>query len=251
MGLRRLLSFMIGARSKRPVRPAAEAVHRSPDAVETEPDLPTWFGSNISWFAIRAEDGLAVAKVFGAVDLQRANWRSGIEAAHRYYSPDMGTFPVFISPPIDGWTLVVGKSFPGPDKPETKEGQEFRRRFRELASHFDDVQFFGSSRVLPHYTWARARAGTTERVFSFIDGPTLVSEGEQTPEEIRLGFFDLRSLDDDGTTSEGHEINGEVRYFGEEEVLDLAGAWSINPMQLNTRDWPAGVGYIASLLHLQ
>jgi hypothetical protein len=194
---------------------------------------------------------LAVAKVFGAVDLQPANWRSGIEAARQYRSPDEGTFPVFISPPINGWTLVVGKSFPGPAEPETEDGREFRRRLRELASHFDDVQFFGSSRVVAYYAWARARAGTIERIFYFVDGPTLVSEGEQTPEEIRLGFFDLRSLDDDGMTSDDHEIKGRVRNFGEEEVLDLAGAWSINPMRLNPVDQPAGVGFIASLPHLR
>jgi hypothetical protein len=61
---------------------------------------------------------------------------------------------------------------------------------------FDDVQFFGSYRVVGFVAWARALQGRPVRVFAYADGDGEVRAniGEQTPEEAKLRIATLSGL---------------------------------------------------------
>ena len=61
---------------------------------------------------------------------------------------------------------------------------------------FDDVQFFGSHRVVDFVAWARAVKGKPTQIFAWSgsDGAVLANIGEQTPEEAKLGFSNLSGL---------------------------------------------------------
>jgi hypothetical protein len=138
---------------------------------------------------------------------------------------------------------------------------------------FDDVQFFGSYRVVGFVAWARALQGKSVRVFAFADTDVLANVGEQTPEETKLGFPNLNGLspsdagdyifkmaeeqgaEEDALVASGlsrREALARVRQYrraipGETDVIDLAALWSIDPTKLLNEDQPLGLGLAARL----
>src|SRR5262249_43189589 len=155
------------------------------------------FGYKVSWFAVRASDSAAVVDALEFGVATPANWRSGLSAAGRRDDPS-----VFVSPPVAGWVLVVGFSLPYPvaatqslPVADTQALREIGRKLdvllARLAKRFDEVQFFGSYRVVDFVAWARAQNGKPTRVFSFADGEVFANAGEQTSEEASLNFANL------------------------------------------------------------
>jgi hypothetical protein len=138
---------------------------------------------------------------------------------------------------------------------------------------FDDVQFFGSYRVVDFTAWARAVNGRPARIFAYADGEVSANVGEQTPEEASLRFANLTGLsppvardkilkmaeeqeaEEDALVASGfsrQEAQARVRengraFPGEEQVVELAAMWSIDPRQLSNQEHLRGVGLVARL----
>jgi hypothetical protein len=241
------------------------------------PDAPESFGFKVSWFAVRAADP---ASVLDALELEQAapaNWASGIAAA--YGDPQSSDSWVFVSPPIGGWVLVVGSSLPYPATIEgvhNDNGKKFDMMFCRLMQRFEDVQFFGSHRVVDFVTWARALNGKPIRIFGWCgsDGTVLANAGEQTPEEAKLGFVNLTGLSPSDAVDKifaiaeeedieenrlvagglsPREARTKIRqsrrspFIGEIDVVDLAALWSIDPSRLEDQDHPLGLGLAVRL----
>ena len=221
---------------------------------------PVCFGYKTNWFAVKTGDGATVAALVGLRDAKPASWRDGLEQVHAE------TGAVFVSPPYKEWIFVVGHHLPYPvdaDRNDRtgdhlKKGAEFRRLFDALAQHFGDVQFFGTNHVADFSAWAKAEDGKTVRAFCFAGslGEIYANGGQQTAEEARLGLIDpgLRSpaeacdylFDVEG---QEHDVEGDAEVEphalpGEEDVVNLAGLWSINPLDLSE---PAGEGFLGVL----
>jgi len=138
---------------------------------------------------------------------------------------------------------------------------------------FDDVQFFGSHRVVGFVAWARALNGKPIRVFSYAD-EIMANVGEQTPEEAKLGFANLGGLSLSDALDEMFRIADEqhseqetlvasgvpqrearTRVLqnrrdaipDETDVVDLAALWSIDPSRLSDQDHPVGLGLATRL----
>jgi hypothetical protein len=181
---------------------------------------------------------------------------------------------VFASPSVSGWVLVAGPSLPYPTN-ETQHdiGKRFDVLFSRLMKRFDDVQFFGSHRVIGFVTWARALNGKPIRVFSYAD-EIMANVGEQTPEEAKLGFANLGGLslsdaldevfriaDEQHSEQEALVASGLPRreararvlqnrrdaIRGETDVVDLTALWSIDASRLSDQDHPVGLGLAARL----
>lgn len=119
------------------------------------PDEPGPFGYKVSWFAVKATDPAAVLNALEIGQATPANWATGLAAA----CPDaVGDERwVFVSPPVGSWVLVVGTFLPYPTTETHHDiGARFDLLFSRLMKRFDDVQFFGSHRVVGFVTWARA-----------------------------------------------------------------------------------------------
>jgi hypothetical protein len=141
---------------------------------------------------------------------------------------------------------------------------------------FDDVQFFGSYRVVDFVAWARARKGKPVRIFSWSgsEGTVLANAGEQTPEEAKLGFPDLSGLSPSDAGDRIFELaeqqnaeesaliasglsgreararlrqNGPHAFVDETDVVKLAGLWSIDPTLLSSEDHPPSLGLVVRL----
>jgi len=146
-------------------------------------------------------------------------------------------------------------------------GEKFDALFSRLTTRFDDVQFYGSHRVVDFVAWARAVNGKPLRMFAYAGGGdgVLANVGEQTPEEAKLRFADLTGLSLTDALDEMSRIadeqraeqdalvasglsrreaiarvrqNGPKSYPNETDVLELAGLWGIDPMELSEQDHP-------------
>lgn len=240
------------------------------------PDLPDIFGYKIAWLALKAPDPASVVDALELQDATPANWASGLAAVHDRESPPASLPWLFVSPAVSGWVLVVGSSLPYPTEIDRNRsaGQKFELLLSRCMKRFADVQYFASHRVIDFYAWARALDGRPIRIFCYGGGEVAMNFGDQTPEEANLGFHDLSGLSgreavdrlfalaaeqDDAEERliqsglSRREARAKVRKNGrdplldEEDVLDLAGQWSINPMELANDDHPPGLGLAARL----
>lgn len=245
-----------------------------PDFVRT-PDPPEGFGFKTSWFAVRAFEPAPVLDALEFGEGIPANWSSGLAAT--YGRPQDSEAWMFLSPPIGGWVLVVSSSLPYPTNETHHDiGKKFDLLFSRLMSRFEDVQFFGSHRVVEFAAWARALRGKPLRIFAWTgsEGTVLVNTGEQTAEEAKLGFTDLSGL---SPSDAGEKIfaiadeqqdaldalvasglsrrdararvaqNGRSAFPRETDVVDLAGLWSINPLEIQDQDDPSALGLAVRL----
>jgi len=248
------------------------------------PDKPQSFGYKILWFAVRASDPASVLDALECGPGTQANWAAGLSAAYDYRT-NYANKLVFVSPPVDGWVFVIGGTLPQPfalnaplPKAHHDIGRKFDVLFSRLMKKFDDVQYFGSHRIVSLAAWARALKGKPARIFAFAstftDSDVCANVGDQTPEEAKLKFPNLTGLSPIDATHRiskvTQELEAELRallargvspadakarvrqkgrllFPGEEEVFDLAGLWSIDPTKLSEQDHPPGLGLAAPL----
>jgi len=260
--------------------PALAQLGTAMPSFDRTPDKPQSFGYKVLWFAVRASDPASVLDALEFGPGTQANWASGLSAAYDY-----GTEWAFVSPPVDGWVFVVGGSLPQPfalNPPLFKGQHEIGRRFDVLLSRlmkkFDDVQYFGTHRVVSLGAWARALNGKPVRIFAFACGGTAECQvyanvGDQTSEEAQLKFANLTGLSPSDARDRILKISQEedaeemalvarglsppeararVRknsraYPDEQEVFDLAALWSIDPTKLSVQDHPPGLGLATPL----
>jgi hypothetical protein len=232
------------------------------------PGRPESFAYKVNWFAVKASDPASVLDALEFGEATPANWASGLAAV---YGDDAW---VFASPSVSGWVLVVGSWLPYPTNETHHDiGKRFDVLFSRLMKRFDDVQYFGSQRVVGFVAWARALNGKPIRVFSYAD-EIMANVGEQTPEEAKLGFANLGGLslsdaldemfriaDEQHSELEALVTSGLPRREArarvlqnrrdaipdETDVVDLAALWSIDPSRLSDQDHPVGLGLAARL----
>lgn len=201
-------------------RAMTEKRNLPPLEISAEPDEPVSFGYKTCWLAIRSDDPQAVIEAIGLRDVQRANWDSGTTAAYRHDEKW-----AFVTPVIDGWVLVVDSTLPSPERKDRANDQ----LLTNLSTKFAEVQFFGNHRVSDYAAWARYRNGTCLRSYSFVS-ETLHSRGEPTAEEKALDIPAPPVGDTEGDIPD------------EDVVMQLAGAWSIDPSELEEKAANLGPG---------
>ena len=189
---------------------------------EPQPDSPVPFGYKTSWLAVRSIDAAAIAAALGFADPDRTPWAQGIKAAYE------GS--VFVTPPIDGWTLVVGDAV-APLVEQAHGG--WRANLIELSERFGEVQMFTTHRGSELHGWAMARSGTVARAYCYVgeSGEVRYDEGSQTAAEQELGFDfgdpDSAAAEDDSYWEREDLVPDEG------SVMALAGKWSVAPIELS------------------
>jgi hypothetical protein len=90
---------------------------------------------------------------------------------------------VFVSQPVDGWTLVVGGGLPD----ATMDADRLYRFLMELSLEVGEVQYFSLDRVLGFHGWARIKDGRVMRAYAWA-GQAVWNEGRMTLDERLLGL---------------------------------------------------------------
>jgi hypothetical protein len=194
------------------------------------------FGYKTAWFAFRTPETEVVLRALRLSSPVPAKAQAAIDAAYAHGSPELSG-KAFVTPPLSGWTLVMSTGF---FDVADAEPAHFLAKVAKLSAEAGaEVQFFATHRVVEAHTWARAVDGQLVRAYSYVgeSGEKKVEIGDPTPEEVALNlmFFDPASPD---AGAEGYWLREDLRYPDEEDVMRVAGRWSVNPSALT--DIPDG-----------
>jgi hypothetical protein len=188
------------------------------------PDDPQGFGFKNTWWALASTDTNAVVAAIRLQNPQPANWQTGIKYAYEH--------SVFVTPPIDDWTLIAGLYLPPMDHKTARN--EVIPPLIELSQSFRAALVFATHRVVGYHVWAKAVEGSLIRGYGYIgeSGETFWDEGPMTTEERELGFafFDERSPE---AQDQSYWERDDLDYPDEMNVMDLARKWSVSPYDLD------------------
>jgi hypothetical protein len=168
------------------------------------------FGGKQAWLAVRALDAGAVIEALDLRDLGEVPWRQGLDLAH--FTDDR----VVVTPPLTGarderWVLVAGRLLMQPPDLVTLSAR--------LGT---EVQYFATDRVTEMHRWQRAAKGELVRAFGYVGRTGEVTSwfGDPDPAERDAGLPGV--LDEETTV-----------LVSENDVLRVAGAWSVDPSTLS------------------
>ena len=178
------------------------------------------FGGKQAWLAVRVDAGRtgsaeSVLAALGLRDLGEVPWRDGIDLAH------LTDDRVAVTPPLPGardtsWVLATGRWLLRPDISVDVVALS--------ATLGTEVQFFATHRVTELHRWQRAAGGEPIRAFGYVGqtGEVTSWHGDPDPAERAAG---LPAALDEHTTV----------LVGENDVLKVADAWSVDPTALTGR----------------
>lgn len=204
---------------------------RKDASVQKLPDIPATSPENASpfhhlalkrpncWLAIKNRNLLAVQSALALHNPKPCSLLEGLagEAEQK----------LFVSPPVSGWTLVIGSALPDP----TEDVDACFRFLLEVSRKLGHVQYFFANPMLNHHGWAQAESGQILRGYAWA-GKTLWTQGLMTPAECDLS---MRCFD--------YADSADVLQFGSsdpasnnaEKVHLLAARWSVDPEDLDER----------------
>lgn len=213
------------------------ATSRTP--YDCTPDTPCAFGRSMAWLAIRTRDTARVLDVMGIGELQPSNWRCGIGAV---YDAAENETKIYVSPPINGWTFIVGLALPQP------LGGAFADTatpfLLELGKQFIEVQYYLACPAIDYYAWARIVDGKLVRAFAVGDEGVIWNKGRPGKDEKTLGLqlFELR-----GVSGRRGDAGGALHLHPtEEHVIRLAARWSLDPTKLESLTVAPALGVVGS-----
>ncbi len=198
---------------------------------------PLLFGKDSSWLAISGSDTDRALVALDVVVVSRATWKKGLAAAHED--------SIFVTPPVKGWIFAVSTLIPGPgvvpgdEDTMTPTISMVSQRLQTI------VQCFHTDRAIERHAWAWAASGKVKRSYAYCghSGTTLVNLGAPSTEELELGF---RFFDENSAESKiaGYWERQDLRYPCEQDVLELAGRWSLDPRSLEGMAGPTELGWL-------
>ena len=193
--------------------------------------IPNSLNSPEQWLAIRSGNVAAIQETLGLSNPQRCTWKDGFAIS--------GVERLFISPPVNGWILVVGPALPAPE-----EDVDFCFHFiSHISKRLGHVQFFSLNNALNHHCWVRAHTGRIERAYAWC-GETQWNQGLVTPEESVIGMechkygISIEDLDSKQITRLSNNTAN---------IPQLAARWSINPDALSPEIFTKSSGITGEL----
>jgi hypothetical protein len=176
------------------------------------------FGGKIAWLAVPASDTATVVralKLTNATEME--DFYSGLQTAEREWDH------VLLTPPIDGWVLIIGwwtAGWRNQNEHFDLVNQRLLDTVKEISLTMGECQTFGCHRVNGYANWTWAKQGNLLRAFHYAANTGLLANiGDHTSVEEE---FDWASL---GTG-----------WFPEaEEVCLVAESWSVDPSLLSER----------------
>jgi hypothetical protein len=187
---------------------------------DERPDEPCNFGYGMGWLAIRTRDTSGVIERLGLSNVIPANWDNGLGTV---YSEEVGADQLFVSPPVNGWTFVVGLALPQP------MGKGFADKTIPLLLDLG-VQYYLAYPEFDYFAWARIIDGKLVRAYAITDEGVTWNKGKQGREEKTLGIkhYEVRGV----RRRKGNAAGDLVLYPTEGHVLNIASKWSLDPSRL-------------------
>jgi hypothetical protein len=207
--------------------------HEKPENEPRSAYRPAAFDAPCRWSAIKTINSEAVQSVLGLHNPTPCSWSDGVSR--------LADHTLFISPPIQGWTLIIGHGLPDP----SEDVDECFRFVLKLSRALGHVQFFSANRAVNHHAWARADAGKIVRAYAWA-GEALWNQGKLTQAEKDL---DLHCFSYGESPAAAAISGGESHHANAEKVNFLAARWSIDPASIVESMLPARPGISGELIH--
>ena len=195
-----------------------------PEKPEGSPDGPIYrsFGYKTGWIAVRAGSMEDVALALGLREPVWMPWFDGIELSCTQEEVQEHFFAAIL-PPIDGWVLMASKEilydqFPGRVHDAVRDG--LHATMADLSERYGEAQLFATYRVSDAHAWGRWEKGELHRLVSEFNGE-VDQYGRPTPIEADI----LKPYDP--------EEDPDFIIINEEDVMTVAGDWSVNPADLD------------------
>jgi hypothetical protein len=171
------------------------------------------FGYNMGWFAVRNADIHKISAVLRLKGIQKKSWTEGIQTVYA----DHISATVFVTPALKGWTFIVGMWASGTG--EADSVRNIQNLIIDLSARFDEAHAYATCRAIEYHHWMMARKGHLTRAFAYLgeSGEVLANAGDPTGAERTCKWDQL----EEGLWSPN-----------EETVLEVAGAWSLNPIDI-------------------
>jgi hypothetical protein len=122
--------------------------------------------------------------------------------------------------------------------------RETEQIIARASQEFGEVQAFATYRVIDYHHWMLAQNGDPIRSFALSGGQVLTDSGEPTPVELSFGWYPLQVDEEDEGDEEESDEGGDGP--NEEDVMKVAGEWSINPQLLGPSTASTGRGVLAT-----
>ena len=177
------------------------------------------FGYKEMWFAVKGADIDTILSCCPELKYVREIcWKdASAERTEKWRSR------VMLSGPYDGWVFVIGNALW--DLSQVDEIVEAMGRIGERAQ---EVCCFASHRVSDGYGFAKAVQNKIVRLYFYGDGQLFGCMGERSDAEKKLALNYAEREED--------LFEEKFNWIGEEDVLNIAGEWSINLQMLLGRE---------------
>jgi len=169
------------------------------------------------WIAVHTPDAAGVFNALGLDHPQPGHWTQCTPGSGR----------MFVSVPVNGWTLVCGDGIPDPS-------DDVDRCFRflmNLSVALGHVQLFNASPILHDHAWARVESGRVIRAYAWAAGQTLWNQGAPTTAEQLLGLrcFGYGECTDPSDWRLRERVSENLV-----KIPLLAARWSLDPAELES-----------------
>ncbi len=252
--------------------PQDQAAWRRLTTIKRSTEIPEGMHLCGSWYAVPSTDQAAVLDAFGLGGPEPVTLRTGAGAwnhdSHAWYADRVHykCARVFVSPALDGWTLVFGDSsenthrIEDADVPERALPSVVRRRCADLSRRFGAAQWYGMSCGDGWTAWCIAEDGEVVRHYDAFDAEDGRAEddgdGPAHPAEAGCLLPHQRALPDDafdGVDLMDFEAFVARRQQVKEELgipdtcyaNDIAARLSVDPGALGAHTRIEGTGVLA------
>ena len=203
---------------------------------ETKVDQPESFGYKCVWIAVKNANTQQIIDILNLHETQACNWKNGIENAYQK--------GIFITPKINAWTLICGRSLPWGDTIESKI--KLQNLLNELSLPFGEAHFYATYRVSDYHGWMKSVQGEIVRAYAIIGLDTIYNEGIPTTFETHFNLVDSTSKA--YQEDENYLKREDLTYPDEDFIMLIADDWSIAPNTIEERtDIEEGLGVIGIL----
>lgn len=197
--------------------------------------IPFLFDRPTKWLAIKCGNIVKVQTALSLDNPTPCSWTDGFSKVNDR--------KLFITPPVQGWILVVGQGLPEP----AEDIDDLYHFLTKLARQLGSVQYFHANRVFNHHAWVRIENNQIYRAYAWA-GETLWNQGELTAAEKALELkccaYGDAPLPFPFSARESQSNNTD-------KVLQLAARWSFDPMAVNSHNLKASLGIVGDLSHFR
>ncbi len=162
------------------------------------------------WMLIRNRSPAAIQSALGLRHPKPCSWNEGIWGAEK----------LFVSRPVQDWTLVVGTALPDP----LEDADACFRFIITLSRKLGHVQLFCAQPALRHHAWVKASRGRILRAYAWA-GKTLWNQGPLTTEEAALGIKCFAYAESSESVLESYPEAVERNL---QKLTQLASYWSLD-----------------------